>query len=120
MNHQAAMISVLDSAIERATVDEDTKTGWRAKLVLLDLRIERLDEQVKARPTLPTELQDDYRREIDAISLENAQLKTELEKTKTALKKTAAAYKEEVSHTTELKQHMDELERRVLRVLNRE
>ena len=109
--------SILKSAVARA--HEHTGNARQERLQSLDQTIVRLEEQLKSRPSVPTELQDDYREEIDAVTLENMQLVAKLDQTHAALKRAKSAYKEEVKHNNLLEQRLEELEQRLLGVLRK-
>jgi chromosome segregation ATPase len=119
MNMSATMISVLDRAVELATREDEAPSDWRSMLEQLDMRIRRNTETLGARPSVPKELRDDYRREIDAVSMENMILGKELEQTKSSLERVKSAYKEERRHTAALEEKLDELEEQLVGLLKR-
>lgn len=92
---------------------------FRHRLQALDQKINRLEEQLQSRPSVPTELQDDYREEIDSVTLDNMQLTSKLEKMNTTLKRAKDAYKEEVKHNSLLEHKLDTLEQRLLGLLRK-
>ena len=112
-----SLLPLLDRAIALAAAETDC--AWSEHLGQLDNKIEKLREQIESRPSVPTELQDDYRKEIDAVTLENMQLTTKLEQTAAALKRAKSAYKEEVKHNSVLEHKLDDLEQRLLSVVRK-
>lgn len=95
------------------------KRTYQHSLQTLDQKINHLKEQLQSRPSVPTELQDDYRKEIDALTLENMQLTLNLEKLNTTLKRANDAYKEEVKQNSLLEHKLDDLEQRLLGLLRK-
>ncbi|MBN2342696.1 MAG: hypothetical protein JXX29_16755 [Deltaproteobacteria bacterium] len=92
--------------------------GCRVKIEQMDRRIAHIQQQIDARPNIPTELQDAYRSEIDELTLENMQLTNKLEQTAHALEKAKEAYRNELQQTRLLRDRLDELEHRLLQLVN--
>jgi hypothetical protein len=118
-NAEALTIALLDRALESASIEEDERQNWRFMLEQLDLRIRRNEERISAEPKVPTVLNDEYRREIDTVMLDNMHLVAKLEQAKSALERSKSAYQEEAEYSLLLKQKLDELEGRLVSVIRR-
>lgn len=114
---QALTIDLIDEAILLA--QNKTVPDWKTRIAQLDERVERIQKQIAAKPSVPPELQDAYRIEIDTLSLENMQLAGKLEQTNQALNRAKKAYLAELGQSRALKERLDELERRLLNFLNK-
>lgn len=119
MSMAGSMIPVLDRAIELASREDEIPGGWRSMLEQLDLRIRRSRDSLDARPSVPKELRDDYRQEIDAASMENMLLGKKLDQTKSSLERVKNAYKEERRHVSALEEKLDDLEGQLVNLLRR-
>ena len=113
------MTALLARSVERALDSETAGVEWHSVLEKLDVRIRHLSEDLDAKPVVPPELQDEYRREIDALSLENSALAQKLAKATAAAERAKHAYREETQHNALLAQKLDVLEERLADVLRK-
>ena len=113
------LYALLAQCVAAAEDPESTSSSWQTTLDQLDTRIRRLTEASAAEPEVPTELGDDYRREIDTLSLENMALSEKLNKATAALERAKGAYREESRHNALLVQKLDVLEERLAGVLRK-
>jgi septal ring factor EnvC (AmiA/AmiB activator) len=116
MEHNASILPILEKAIQLAIAPKSGRT-WRDRLAELDRAIDRVDEQIRKQPAVPAELRDDFREEIDALTLENMQLTAKLDETAAALCRAKTAYKEAVQNNSVLAHRLEDLERRLANVL---
>ena len=117
MKYADPLLPILDTAVGLATngLDFNQHQTWR--LDDLNRRIVQMNEQLAIRKTLPPELTDSYRDEIDAVTLENTLLAEKLKQTVAAMNVAKEAYKEETLHTRALEERLDVLEQRLLNAL---
>ena len=113
------MIALLARSVDRALESGEEGSNWGAVIEQLDVRIRRLSEELLATPNVPPVLQDEYRREIDALSLENMALTQKLAKATAAAERAKGAYREETQHNALLAQKLDLLEERLADVLRK-
>ena len=113
------MTALLAKSVERAMDSGLVGIEWHSVLENLDVRIRHLSEELDAKPVVPPELQDEYRREIDALSLENMALSRKLAKAAAAAERAKHAYREETQHNALLVQKLDVLEERLADVLRK-
>lgn len=90
---------------------------WKERIFKMHRRVEQLGEQIQAKPSVPPELQDIYREEIDSLTLENMQLANKLDLTTQALERAKEAYRTELHHARSLKEKLNELEHRLINAL---
>ncbi len=112
-------IALLDRALEIAGREEDARENWRFMLEQLEVRIRRNEERKNAEPKVPTLLQDEYRKEIDGVMLENMQLAAKLEQTRSALDRSKFAYTQEAEYSALLKGKLEELEQKLVNAIRR-
>ena len=93
---------------------------WPLYLDQLDRQLAEMDEQIANRKSIPPELSNAYREEIDAVTLENTLLVEKLTKTTEALTRAKRAYKEEREHANVLEERLGDLEQRLVKLLRKE
>lgn len=119
-NATTVLRAVLTHTVTMANEMVSTASPWPNYLKQLDARILELDEELAHRESVPTELTDTYREEIDAVTLENTLLAEKLKTTEAALTRAKRAYKEESLHANALEERLGDLEHRLVRVLRKE